>query len=127
MKILIDTHIFLWAVTEDPRLSKPHRAIYLSKGSDLYLSVASIWEMIVKAGLGKLPLPSPASAWISKQMDMNRILALPILPSHVAELETLPPIHRDPFDRMLAAQARYEKMPLLTADPMMRKYGAKIL
>jgi len=127
MKILIDTHIFLWAITEDPRLSKAHRTLYLSKSSDLHLSVASIWEMMIKAGLGKLPLPSPTAAWISRQMDLNRIAALPILPAHAGELEALPPLHRDPFDRMLIAQARYEKMPILTADPMMRKYGAKTL
>jgi PIN domain nuclease of toxin-antitoxin system len=127
VKVLVDTHIFLWAITDDPRLSSAHRAVYLDQANDLYLSVASIWEMLIKAGLGKLPLPTPAADYIAKQMEKNRLLSLTIRISHLAALETLPPIHRDPFDRMLVAQAHAEGIPILSADTDLRKYNIEIL
>ena len=127
MKILIDTHIFLWAITDDPRLSSTHRAFYLDPANDLYLSVASIWEMLIKTGLGKLSLPAPAADYIVKQMEKNRLLLLTIRVSHLAVLERLPPVHRDPFDRMMVAQARAESIPLLSADSNLRKYDVEIL
>ena len=127
MKILVDTHIFLWAISDDSRLSNVHRAFYLDPANDLYLSVASIWEMLIKAGLGKLPLPAPAAGYIVKQMEKNRLLTLAIRLSHLAALEALPPLHRDPFDRMLVAQARAESMPILSADSNLPKYGIEVL
>jgi PIN domain nuclease of toxin-antitoxin system len=127
MRILVDTHIFLWAITEDSRLKSARRALFLDAANDLLLSVASIWEMLIKIRLGKLTLPAPAVAFIIEQMDENRIRLLPILVSHLAELESLPPLHKDPFDRMLVAQARAEGMPLLSADPVLRKYDIRVL
>ena len=127
MKILLDTQVFLWAITDDRRLSKTHRAAYLEPANELYLSVASIWEMLIKCGLGKLPLPRPAAAYIDKQMERNRVAMLAIRAGHLAELERLPPLPRDPFDRMLVAQARTEGMPMLSADSTMRKYGVRVL
>lgn len=127
MKILLDTHIFLWAITDDPRLTAAHRDLYLDEANDLCLSVASVWEILIKAGLGRLVLPSPATDYIIKQMDKNRLGTLAIHLSHLAELETLPPIHRDPFDRMLVAQARSENIPILSADPAIRKYKVSVL
>jgi PIN domain nuclease of toxin-antitoxin system len=127
LKILIDTHIFLWAITEDGRLSEPHRAIYQDEASDLHMSIASIWEMLIKTGLGKLALPAPATEYIAKQMDQNRIATLGIRVPHLAELERLPPLHCDPFDRMLVSQARVEGMPILSADPALRKYDVAVL
>ena len=127
MKILVDTHVFLWAITEDGRMSKKHRAMWLDGENELWLSVASIWEMLIKAGIGKLPLPTPAASYIFKQMEKNRVNALPVRPQHFAELEKLPPLHRDPFDRLIMAQARVEKMPVMTVDTRLREYGAKIV
>lgn len=127
MKALVDTHVFLWAITGDPRLSKRHRALWLDESSELFLSFASVWEMLIKAGLGKLPLPTPHSSYIFKQMESNRLTYLGIRPAHFTELESLPPLHRDPFDRMLVAQARAERMPVATVDPLLRRYGVKIL
>lgn len=127
MRILVDSHIFLWAITEDGRLSRTHRSHYLNSENELYLSVACVWEMLIKAGMGKLPLPKPATHYVLKQMEQNRIELLPIRPSHLAELETLPPLHRDPFDRMTVAQAKAENMAILSADSELRAYGVEIL
>jgi PIN domain nuclease of toxin-antitoxin system len=125
--ILVDTQIFLWAITDDPRLSKPYREAYLAAGHELYLSVASVWEMLIKKGIGKLPLPAPAVEYIMNQMRKNRLKPLPIRIPHLKELETLPALHRDPFDRMLVAQARAEGMPILSADPLLKGYNVSIL
>jgi PIN domain nuclease of toxin-antitoxin system len=127
LKILIDTHIFLWAITGDPRLSALQRSVYTDESNDIYLSVASVWEILIKSGLRKLPLPVPAAAWLSRQLEENRITALAIRMSHLTELECLPSLHRDPFDRMLVAQARAEKMPILSADPEIRKYDVALV
>jgi PIN domain nuclease of toxin-antitoxin system len=127
VKILVDTHVFLWAITGSPRLSKKHRTLWLDEGSELCLSFASIWELLIKAGLGKLALPTPHTSYIFKQMDKNRLSYLGIRASHFTELESLPPLHRDPFDRMLVAQARAEGLPVATVDPALRRYGIKVL
>ena len=127
MKVLVDTHVFLWAITSDSRLSKKHRALWLNESSDLYLSAASVWELLIKAGIGKLPLPSPHGEYILRQMELNRLTLLGIRPAHFSELESLPPLHRDPFDRMLVAQARAEEMPVATADPVFRRYHARVV
>ena len=127
MKLLVDTHVFLWAITDDPKLSKKHRALWLDGDNELWLSVGSVWEMLIKAGIGKLPLPAPAAAYIAKQMEKNRISSMAIRTAHFAELEALPPLHRDPFDRLLVAQARAEKMPVLSVDTRLKQYGVKVL
>lgn len=127
MRILLDTHIFLWAITSDSRLSPAQRDLFLDHASDLFLSAASVWEMLIKTGLGRLPIPTPSADYIVRQMEKNRIALLPIRVAHLAELESLPPLHRDPFDRILVAQARAEKMPLLSADAGLRQYPVDIL
>lgn len=127
MKVLIDTHVFLWAITGDSRLSKKHRNLWLDESAELWLSCASIWEMLIKAGLGKLPLPSPGAAFILSQMEKNRLTWHGLRAAHFTELETLPPLHHDPFDRMLIAQARAEGMSIATVNPAMRRYGVKLV
>ena len=127
MRILLDTHIFLWAITGDSRLSPAQRDLFLNEASDLFLSAASMWEILIKTGLGQLPMPTPSTDYIVRQMEKNRIALLPIRVAHLAELENLPPLHRDPFDRILVAQARAEKMPLLSADAAIRQYPVEIL
>jgi PIN domain nuclease of toxin-antitoxin system len=127
VKILLDTHVFLWAITDDPRLSITHRAVWQDGRHDLHLSVASMWEMLIKAGIGKLPLPRPAAQYVQKQAEKNRLHILAIHAGHVVELEDLPPLHKDPFDRMLVAQARREKMPLMTADPAVKAYKVEVI
>jgi PIN domain nuclease of toxin-antitoxin system len=89
--------------------------------------VASVWEILIKVGLGKLPVPLPAASYVQRQMERNRVTSLGIHPRHLAELETLPPLHRDPFDRMLVAQARAEGMPVITGDRTLARYGVRVL
>jgi len=127
VRLLLDTHVFLWAITDDARLSVAHRVQYIDQESELYLSVASIWEMLIKLGLRKLSLPLPATDYLHRQMEKNRVHAMTIRVSHMVELEKLPPLHRDPFDRLLVAQARAERMPILTADPAIRNYDVDVL
>ena len=126
-RVLLDTHVFLWAISDDVRLSDAHRRIYLDGSSELWLSIASIWEILIKTGLGKLSLPRPTTAYLLKQMERNRVSLLPIRASHLAGLETLPPVHRDPFDRMLVAQANAEGLAILSGDAIVRKYGVTVL
>lgn len=126
MKILLDTHVFLWAITDSPRLSVEQRELFLDEDNELHLSVASLWEMLIKAGLGRLPLPEPATEYLVRQMEKNRIVLLPIRIAHLAELQRLPLLHRDPFDRMLVAQARSEKLRMLSVDERMLEYGIEV-
>jgi PIN domain nuclease of toxin-antitoxin system len=91
------------------------------------LSVASIWEIVVKATRGKLPFPQPAAPYLREQTRQTRIEVLPILVSHVFRLESLPMRHRDPFDRILVAQALEERIPLVTRDRILDAYGVKTL
>ena len=124
MRYLLDTHIFLWAVTDDPRLREVHRKIFGVGENELWLSVASVWEVLIKTGVGKLALPVPATGYILKQMEKNRVNLLLVRASHLAELERLPLLHKDLFDRMLVAQANAEGMPILSDDTAIRKYAA---
>jgi len=127
VRILLDTHVFLWAVTDDVRLSAGHRALYVDEANDFYLSVASVWEIVIKAGLGKLPIPTPAAEYVARQMDKNRVALLGIQARHLARLEGLTPVHRDPFGRMLVAQALAEGMPMMTVDAAVGRYGVEVL
>ena len=125
MKFLLDTHVFLWAITDDERLSAAHRRIYLKPESELWLSVASIWETLIRSGLGKLKLPSPVTGYLLKQMERNRVGLLPVRATHLAALEDQPLLHRDPFDRMLLAQAAAEEMTVLSSDDVLRRYSGR--
>lgn len=127
MKYLLDTHVFLWWITDDKRLSAAYRRICADPQSELWLSVASIWEMVIKSGLRRLPLPEPTAPYVFGQMEKNRIVVLPIRPLHFSALEELPPLHRDPFDRMLLAQAVAEGMTVLSGDDVLRNYAARFL
>jgi PIN domain nuclease of toxin-antitoxin system len=91
------------------------------------LSVASIWEIVVKAARGKLPFPQPAARYLREQIRQTRVEVLPIILSHVFRLESLPMRHRDPFDRILVAQALEERIPLVSRDRILRAYGVELL
>jgi PIN domain nuclease of toxin-antitoxin system len=127
LKYLLDTHVFLWAITEDRRLKSVHRKIYADGDNELWLSVASLWEILIKTRVGKLTLPAPVAAYILKQMEKNRVSLLPVRASHLVALEELPPLHRDPFDRMLVAQANGEGMAILSGDAAIRKYAVTVV
>jgi len=105
MRILLDTHIFLWYISGDSRLSTDVYDTIRDPDNKVYLSTVSIWESIVKYQLGKLPLPAPPETYLKKQRNYHRIASLGLNEKSVAQLVNLPPLHRDPFDRMLIAQA----------------------
>ena len=124
MRLLLDTHVFLWWCADDPRLTGRERAAIGSAANDVFLSAASVWEMAIKQGLGRLEIPEPASAAAARL----GIEALPVTFEHAEATLELPPLHRDPFDRLLVAQAGTEGLTLLTHDPLLRAYpGVRFL
>jgi PIN domain nuclease of toxin-antitoxin system len=123
MTLLLDTQAFLWWVGDDPRLSS--RARRAMAGAPCLLSIASCWEMAIKARLGKLEIPRPIERFLQEQIEVNGFSLLPASLEHVADLAELPFHHRDPFDRLLAAQARREELAIVSSDPVFRKYGVK--
>lgn len=126
MKALLDTHAFLWAIIEDKKLSRRARELFVGP-SDLWLSVASVWEIMIKVQTSRLPLPSPAGPYIVRKLTDNRIDVLPINLDHVLRVEDLPLHHRDPFDRILVAQSLEEHLPLITADPVFDQYPIELI
>jgi PIN domain nuclease of toxin-antitoxin system len=126
MKALLDTHTFLWAIAEEGKLSRRAKQIYTGP-HDLWLSVASMWEIIIKMQAGKLPLPEPAGPYLIKKLAQNQIELLPISLDHVLGVETLPMHHRDPFDRLLIAQSMEEGWPIITADPWFARYPVEVI
>ncbi|MCE7905814.1 MAG: type II toxin-antitoxin system VapC family toxin [Anaerolineae bacterium CFX3] len=125
MNILLDTHTFLWFVDDNPRLSQSARVLIESEDSQPFLSVASLWEIAIKISLGKLTLKQPYETFIPQQLALNGIGVLNISLEHTAAIATLPFHHRDPFDRLIAVQAKIDEMVLLSADPIFDAYGAK--
>ena len=122
MKLLLDTHVFLWWVSDDRRLSRHARQVISNGENEVLLSAASAWEMAIKSAIGKLPLPGDLETFLEDQMDRNGIGALPILIKHAVRVRRLPNHHADPFDRLLIAQAQIEGLSLLTADRHIKQY-----
>jgi len=125
VRLLLDTHAFLWWVDGGRRLSLRARRAIADPANDCLLSMASAWEMAIKVSLGKLELPVSPGRFVSDQLAANRFRALAIDLRHVGEVAALPFHHRDPFDRLLAAQALSEGLPIVSADPIFRRYGVK--
>ena len=115
---MLDTHVFLWWCAGDPRLPAVERQAIKDGANDVLLSAASVWEMAIKQALGRLQLPEPPSAAVAR-LGIER---LPVTFEHAEATVSLPPLHRDPFDRLLAAQARIEGLTLVTRDPLIRSY-----
>ena len=126
MRLLLDTHIFLWYVGGDPRVGSELRDT-IENADAVYLSVVSVWEATIKYSIGKLPLPEPPHPWLSEQREQHGIESLPIDEASIAHLPKLEPHHRDPFDRILVCQAIEHSLQLVTVDPVMSRYPAKIL
>jgi PIN domain nuclease of toxin-antitoxin system len=127
MQVLLDTHTCLWWVTNNPQLSRTVRDIISDSDNTIYLSVASMWEIIIKANLGKLPLPAPPAEFIRSCLGQNQFESLAIELSHVLKVDTLPDHHRDPFDRILIAQAQAENIPILTIDHLIVQYPVQVI
>ncbi|MFO1350391.1 MAG: type II toxin-antitoxin system VapC family toxin [Gammaproteobacteria bacterium] len=122
MRILLDTHVFLWAVAMPERLSKAASDVLQDAGVEVWLSVVSAWEIEIKTGLGKLTLQRTLGEILAEEQSVNGLGVLPMRLSHVLTLGQLPVLHRDPFDRLLIAQARVENLTLVTADQQIQRY-----
>ena len=125
MKLLLDTHMLLWAAGSSQRLPEATRALLLERDNDLVFSVASLWEIVIKSGLGREDFRVDA-ALLRRELRINSYEELPIAADHILAVANLPPLHKDPFDRLLIAQATVEGMTLLTADPSVAGYPGPI-
>ncbi|WP_413200882.1 type II toxin-antitoxin system VapC family toxin [Nostoc piscinale] len=127
MKILLDTHIFLWFISGDKQLPTDVRNAICNLDNQIYLSVVSIWECIVKYQLGKLPLPESPEIYIPKQRDRHQIANLDLDEGSVTQLASLPVLHKDPFDRMLICQALQYGLTIATVDSAIRAYSVSTI
>lgn len=127
MNVLLDTHAFLWFIGDDPRLTVSARETIESPDVTPFLSAASLWEMAIKISLGKLALPQPYEVFLREQLTLNGVGILNITLRHTAAVIDLPFHHRDPFDRLLAAQAMTEDLTLISADAVFDRYPVKRL
>jgi PIN domain nuclease of toxin-antitoxin system len=126
MRALLDTHTFLWWINDDPRLSERCREIIANGSNDVLFSAVSAWEIAVKARRGRLVLPSETEPYIREQVSRNRFEVLPIDLTHALRVSLLPDHHKDPFDRMLVAQAQVENLTILSADPEIARYPVRV-
>lgn len=127
MRVLVDTHTFLWALLHDHRLSVRAKHMLKSDEHELVFSLVSLWEIAIKIKTGKLNAIGSSVAYIRDEMDAYGMELLPVRYEHVLQLEALPVHHSDPFDRLLIAQAAAESLPILTSDEKFRQYPVKVL
>ncbi len=127
MKVLLDTHCWLWWITEPERLNENAKGLISHPANEIYFSSASAWEIAIKYRLGKLPLPESPDLYVPRMLAHDEIQALTVELRHALHVAALPLHHRDPFDRMLVAQAQLEKMSLVTADPQFERYEVAII
>ncbi|NLT22888.1 MAG: type II toxin-antitoxin system VapC family toxin [Syntrophorhabdus sp.] len=125
MRLILDTHVFLWWIIDSPQLSSRVRDVMRNQTNELFLSVASAWEIAIKVNLGRLRLPDRPDRFIPGQLMKNAIEPLPVEMSHALHVSRLPAIHRDPFDRIIIAQSILEKMAVVTRDADIAKYKIK--
>jgi PIN domain nuclease of toxin-antitoxin system len=127
MRLLLDTHICLWFISADAQLPAAWRDSIPDPRHEVFLSVVSVWEAMVKYAIGKLPLPSPPEEYLPTQRVQHQMTSLPLDEASVRRLATLPSVHRDPFDRMLVCQALAHGLTVVTVDPVFRAYPAPLL
>lgn len=127
MRLLLDTQSWLWMTSTPERFSAAARAIVERREHELYLSAASAWEIAIKHSIGKLRLPEPPPVYVPARIDATGVRPLPIDHAHALRVWTLPQHHRDPFDRLLIAQAQIEELTILTSDPTFDVYDVATL
>jgi PIN domain nuclease of toxin-antitoxin system len=127
MNLLLDTHAFLWFITNDRRLSADTAEAIRDSSTEVYLSVASVWEIVIKYGLGKIPLPAQPETFLVEQRSAHGIRSLLIDEGAMAYLAALPRLHGDPFDRLLIAQSLQYRLQLVTNDQAIIAYGTPVL
>ena len=126
MKLLLDTHTFLWWIIDSTELSSKARELISDGRNTLFWSAVSSWEVSIKYALGRLPLPELPEIFLPAELEKNRIKSLPVFDSHAYQAGQLPHYHRDPFDRMLVAQAQIESLILLSIDRPLSLYDVNI-
>lgn len=127
MRLLLDTHTFLWWITDDPQLSASAREAIGDSGNEVFFSAVSAWELAIKAGLGKLQLNEDLNEFVREQLLENRFVPLTMSIEHALRVRDLPRHHQDPFDRALVSQAQSEGLSLVSRDPTLRKYTIDVL
>lgn len=127
MKLLLDTHIFIWWVDHPEELSPTTLSALEDPANELVLSVASVWEMQIKTQLGRLKLSLPLKDLVKNQQETNDLVVFPVALAHVLALDTVPFLHKDPFDRLLIAQSIEEDLTLVSADSQFSAYSVKLL
>lgn len=127
MELLLDTHVFLWFISGDKRLSGAMRDSIRDSNNEVYLSVVSLWEAVIKYQLGRLPLPQPPDSYLPTQRQRHQIASLPLDEASVSQLAHLPQIHRAPFDRMLICQALEHGLTIVTVDDAICAYPVPVL
>jgi PIN domain nuclease of toxin-antitoxin system len=125
VKLLLDTHAFLWFTLDDPRLSGQAQDLMREQSNELVLSVASCWEIAIKLSIGKYEIPGDFESFMLEQIETNQLVFQPITIPHLAVMKSLPFFHRDPFDRLLIAQALAEAVPILSVDKEFDAYGVR--
>jgi PIN domain nuclease of toxin-antitoxin system len=126
VKLLLDTHIFLWSHTERKRIGE-HLSLIEDPHNERLFSAAGSWEIAIKYALGRLPLPEPPQRYVPSRMRAISAVAVPIEHNHALAVAALPPLHGDPFDRLLIAQSQLLDVPILTADPTIARYPVQTL
>lgn len=127
MRALLDTHAFLWSTLDSDRLSAHARTLLEDGSNDFLLSAASVWEICIKHGKGKLDLAEPPESYLPKLVAKFGYTTLPVAFVHALRTSSLPQLHTDPFDRLLVAQAQVEGLPILTSDPNISLYDVKAI
>lgn len=126
-RFLLDTHCWLWWISDPEKLGKAAHRLITSPENTVLFSAASSWEVTIKYQLGKLKLPAPPEQYVPFQLAQDQFLSLEIHTIHALHTGTLPILHKDPFDRMLIAQAQIEKIPILTSDPAFKAYDVSLI
>lgn len=124
MNLLLDTHVFLWAIDDDPQMSKAARAAIIDGNNVVFVSAATAWEISIKKAIGKLTVPQGSYL---DELGLHRFTPLNITAEHALAVADLPQHHQDPFDRLLIAQAQIEKFTLVTADVRIKQYAVQII
>jgi PIN domain nuclease of toxin-antitoxin system len=127
VRLVLDTHVLLWWIDGDPRISDRAQALISDADNTVSVSVASVWEIAIKAGLGQLEVPPDLRGYLRRQLARNDFELLPVLFEHAVAVRDLPLHHRDPFDRLLIAQARIERLNLVSRDARMKAYEIDVL
>jgi PIN domain nuclease of toxin-antitoxin system len=125
MKLLLDTHAMLWFFWDDPQLSANAKQLIVDPNNQKLVSIASVWEIAIKAAVGKIQLGEPAQTFLAREITRNNFDLLPISLEHATAVETLPMHHRDPFDRLLIAQAMIEQADVVSIDSVFDSYQVK--